>query len=83
MILQMMGIVCGEGSAATGHSNTCGKAISACGTAPFVFKWAGEPANSIEPELPDFRETTGPPNEAKLAKTPVLPTLFCPCTGQH
>ena len=60
---------CGEGSAAIGHGNTSGKDIS--DTAPFVFNWTEAPANSIEPELPEFREPTGPSSEAKLAKTPL------------
>ena len=39
------------------------------GTALFVFNLAEAPANSIDPELPEFREPTGLSSEAKLAKT--------------
>ena len=59
---------CGEGSAANRHGKT-GKDDS--GPAPFVFNWAEAPANSIEPDLPKFREPTGSSSEPKLAKTPL------------
>ena len=59
---------CEEGSAANRYDKT-GKDDS--GPAPFVFDWAEAPANSIEPDLPEFREPTGPSNDAKLAKTPL------------
>ncbi len=59
---------CWEGSTANRHDKT-GKDDS--GPAPFVFDWAEAPANSIEPDLPEFRKPTGPSNEAKLAKTPL------------
>ena len=58
----------GEGSAANRHDKT-GKDDS--GPAPFVFNWAEAPANSIEPDLPKFREPTGSSREPKLAKTPL------------
>ena len=60
---------CGEGSATNRHDKT-GKDDS--GPAPFVFNWAEAPANSIEPDLPKFREPTGSSSEPKLAKTPLL-----------
>ena len=47
---------CGEGSAANRHDKT-GK--DDVGPAPFVFNWAEAPANSIELDLPKFRELTG------------------------
>ena len=59
---------CGEGSAANRHDKT-GKDDS--GPAPFVFNWAEAPANGIEPDLPEFKEPTGPSSKAKLAKTPL------------
>ena len=65
---------CGEGSTANMHDKT-GKDDS--GPAPFVFDWAEAPANSIEPDLPEFREPTGPSNEAKLAKTLTKTPLEC------
>ena len=58
---------CGDGSAAR-HDKT-GKDDS--GPAPFVFNWAEAPAKSIEPDLPEFKEPTGPSSEAKLAKHPL------------
>ncbi len=54
---------CVGGSAANRHDKT-GKDDS--GPAPFVFNWAEAPANSIEPDLPEFREPTGPSNEANI-----------------
>ena len=63
-----VGIVGKVVSAANRHDKT-GKDDS--GPAPFVFNWAEAPANSIEPDLPEFRKPTGPSNEAKLAKTPL------------
>ena len=55
---------CGEGSAANRHDKT-GKDDS--GPAPIVFNWAEGLVNSIEPDLPKFREPTGSSNEPKLA----------------
>ena len=58
---------CGEGSAVNRHDKT---EKDDSGPAPFVFNWA-EASNSIEPDLPKFREPTGSSSEPKLAKTPL------------
>ena len=59
---------CEKGSAANRHDKT---RKDNSGSAQFVFNWSEAPANSIEPDLPEFREPTGPSNQAKLAKTPL------------